>query len=462
MDDNLNNVIFNSLLISDFGRKTFHEKDLENSTGIPKNEIIYMINGNEDIFNSTSLKTSVCLKCKSQKLDTETGICGGCGEKFENDQFSQYRIDIDKSAFEKKSLEFINELFENNNWSLKNQEHNLLLLKKDNYFLAVYFSLDNSTLKDYYFLKGWLSQIKNVCYLILSKSTNIELTNFASKNPLVHLEYCANIYQKKELELLQNKVNYSLENINQENQFEKCIEGTFKEELNIQKVQLEFSTILENLNNLALHNNNLSNSQNGYRYQDSIIKLLNLTILPIKVLAKQDIQDVLIRVPPNYGEIERKVRWVPLEIKSFRPSPKVGSYFNIKKYCSQFRKYIQGYLDTKVQIVAQVECFVIFAYDFLQNDEVQEAINQLEKDFKYQIHIALFPQDSLLYLISKRTKQKNPLVDYDHIVDLFRENRYIHKDAIDKLYTKIDTDFLDSGEEVTFKKVQERVHKMGK
>ena len=38
MDDNLNNVIFNSLLISDFGRKTFNEKDLEHPTGIPKND----------------------------------------------------------------------------------------------------------------------------------------------------------------------------------------------------------------------------------------------------------------------------------------------------------------------------------------------------------------------------------------------------------------------------------------
>jgi len=462
MDEIINNIEFNSLILSDFGRKTFTEKDLEKATDISKTEIVSLITKNKNIFNIISLKKGVCPNCKSQEIDIDTGMCGSCGEEYNINEIGQFRIDINKTEFEKSATDYIISIFKNNNWTLQKKECNLTILNRNNYSLVISFSLDATKLRDYYYLKGWLSDAKNVCYVIFSKSCDTELNNFLSKNPLAHHEDSANIYKKESRDLLVEKIEYSLDNIKQEKQFEKFFDGEFNDELNIQKLKQEFNTVLDNLKNLALHNNDLSPPQNGYKYQSSIIKLLNLTILPIKVLVKKNIQDVLIRIPQNYGECGKQVRWIPLEIKSFRPNPKVGPYFNIKKYCSQYRKYIQGYLDVKVRSVAQVECFVIFAYDFLNNDEINDSIDQIEIDFDNRIHITLFSQENLIYLIEKRKEQMNPLMDFDNIVRLFKKNRYLDKIAIDKFYNKINEDFKDSGEETTFKKVQERVHKMGK
>jgi len=455
-------IMYYSLLNSNYGRLTITDKDIQKSTNIPKDDIITFLNQNNSLFNIGKLKKDICPECNSQLIDTDTGICGSCGTKLNSDLISSCRIDINKTGFEVESLNLLIKSLEKNDWELKTKEHNLSYLIKDDFILAIYFSLDKITLKDYYYLKGWLPSTKNVCYILFSKASDQELINFTTKFPNINLENSANLFLDDERNLLLSKINYSLENILEENEFEEKAEGRFNEEPDIQNIRLELDNLLKNLDDLALHNNDLSNPGNGYKYQSSIIKLLNLTILPIKVLAKQNIQDILIRVPQNFGEVGKQVRWLPLEIKSFRPKSKSKPYFNLKDYGSQYRKYIEGYLDTKVQSIAKIECFVITAYDFLLDEENDEFIKQLEKDFQYKIRISLIPQRSLIYLVTKNLDQKNPIIDYDHIIDLFRENRYIDKKEIDDFYNSIDHDFKESGEEVTFKKVQERVNKMGK
>lgn len=462
MHDTLKNLFYNALIISDYGRKTITEIDIEKMSGLNKNDVVSILKENENIFNYASLMKNFCPICHKQLVDTQTGFCGGCGTTIDMSNISQYQIDINKTGFIDKSIEFLKKIFKEDGWIVVNTESNLLLMKKDEYYLALLFSLDSSSLKEYYYLKGWLLSTKNVCFVLLSKIDDLELTRFASKNPSIQLESSANIFLEDKSVLLFSKINYCLENIKQENKFEDATKGSFQEELDIRELQSQLDNILKDLDNLALHNNNLSNSKNGYMYQSSIIRLLNLTLLPIKVLAKQDIQDALVRVPQNYGVIGKQVRWVPLEIKSFRPKQKIGPYFSMKEYSAQFRKYIAGYLNTDVLSIALIECFVVLAYDFLLDKENIEVIEEIEKDYEYRIHISLLPQSSLLYLIKKKMGQKNPIRNFDHIVNLFRNNRYIEKKKIDEFYNNIDSDYLKSGEETTLKNVQKIVHKKGK
>ena len=347
MPDILQNLYYRALIISDYGRKTFGESDLEKVLGLNKNHIVTILKENSDAFNFTQLKKSFCPECNKQFVDTSTGFCGGCGATIDLKNINQYRINLNKTGFINKSLEFICKFFEENAWCKEKNEVNFLLMKKDEYHLAVSFSLDDSSLKDYYSLKGWLPSTKNVCFLLISKSNDNELARFASKTAIIQLESSVNIFSQDKKRFILSKIAYCLENILQENKFENAIKGSFKEELDIREIQTQVDTILEDLGNLALHNNTLSESVNGYKYQSSIIKLFNLTILPIKVLAKKNIQDILIRVPQNYGATGRQVRWIPLEIKSFRPTQKIGPYFKIKDTSFQHKNGIREMIWTR-------------------------------------------------------------------------------------------------------------------
>lgn len=463
MDEKQRDIYYHSLMISDYGRKTISEKEIaKNISNINKNDVITIIEENKDAFNCAELKNDFCPECKKQLLDTKKGFCGGCGANVDLNDINQYRIDIDKTGFKNKLIETTVKSFESDGWIVENSNSNLSLLKKDEYYIAIFYSLDDSSLKEYYYLRGWLQSTKNVCYLLITKANGIELLNFASKDPNIILYSTEDIFLEHKTSFLLSKVNYCLENIKQESIFEDVIKGTFQEELDIRQLQIELKNILSDLNDFALHNNNLSNPKNGYRYQSSIIKLFNLTFLPIKVLAKQDIQDVLVRVPQNYGVSGKQLRWIPLEIKSFRPKSNDEPYFNLKEYSSQFRKYIGGYLNPDVLSMVQVECFIVFAFDFILDQENISIIDEIEKDFDNKIHISLFPQKSLIYLLSERMNHKNPIRNFDHIIDLFKNNRYIDKKQIDEFYEKIDIDFKSSGEETILDNVQKIVHKKGK
>ena len=111
MHDTLKNLFYNALVISDYGRKTITEIGLEKMSGLNKNDIVTILKENENIFNYASLMKNFCPICHKQLVDTQTGFCGGCGTTIDMSNISQYQIDINKTGFIDKSIEFLKKIF---------------------------------------------------------------------------------------------------------------------------------------------------------------------------------------------------------------------------------------------------------------------------------------------------------------------------------------------------------------
>ena len=454
MESKLLNEILN---LSDYSRKSFGDKNL--LTLVKDSDELSKLLSDNTLFETIALNFDVCPKCKKVFLSTKNGFCGACGSQFLNNKINHYKITLNKS----RVIEIMKQkIIENlSDWKQLKSESNFLQLTYENKSILIYISMESCSLRDYYTIKGWMERNANSIFVMVSHYFEKDLEINALKNQEIQLFSFDKIlvYQDE----LNKRIQVALDSINEDKRVAELIGGSFEEELDIIELRSRIETTLSNLDNYALHKNELSPQENGRKYQRAIIELLNQTLLPIKVLIKQDIQDVLIRVPVNVNHAENKVRWVPLEIKSYGITKKNQGKFNIREYCSQYRKYIEGHINNpSVCSVIDVKCFVIVAKDFLMDEDNINAIEEIEHSYNDKIHITLLPQNTIIDLMKRKYDQKNPIIDWDLVIDLFNKNRYLTAKDIDNFYSKIDEEFEKSPESTAIKNIQDKVHRQGK
>jgi len=179
-----------------------------------------------------------------------------------------------------------------------------------------------------------------------------------------------------------------------------------------------------------------SESAIGNRFQRNVCIVLSLfTPLPARPIGGKNQDDAVVRL---FYKTNRKPRYYPLGVKSFKGDLKTARYFPLKKATDQLKKYARAYLQDDILEVADVPAYVLVAHDFnMQNPETLAEIDAFVGDVG--IPLKLLPVKTILEMAQEYTRLAIDRVPKEYVeAFLSGKNAYLGSEDAKAFIQKLD------------------------
>ena len=420
--NNADNLLIAAIELSQGRGKFFTDLDFAEKTGMSKDELNSQIEENDQInifidkIRNNRINCEIC----GQKVDVYPDIPKAyckCGNEIDKDYIPYWQYSINKQEIEKYFLKKLTDKFETTE-----QENNRLILKIDSKYVVVMVSTDQARMEDYYLLKGWAKN--SDYYMIISPKYDFLISSHRDKTNDLLLLDPKEFRDNNVINILNNLIQVI---IDKEKEDEILSHFNVEEEKDLQKIQLHWDKILEELPKYALQAGQENSKVQGDRFESHVIGLLGSTIFNAKHVGGPDNVDGIILV--YYRGKNKSNILYPVEVKSFRP--KDGKKVcRLKDHESQLGKYLDGYTSDRITKLFDVNSILVISYDFDLKNETDKNVMERIKT-KYGIDVILMPLRSLIRLVTLYYEKRISSIDPDVIENLLSK-RYITEDDVEQ------------------------------